>query len=83
MQQPRRPIDEVVKAIVELCDAAIPKLPYYKEQEQNHYAYFSKEGAAALKAMTLLYAASKLFNGNTMMADMVNKNGERLFPAYD
>lgn len=33
--------------------------------------------------MTLLYAASKLFNGNTMMADMVNKNGERLFPAYD
>ena len=83
MQQPRRPIDEVVNAIVELCDAAIPKLPYYKEQEQNHYTYFSKEGAATLKAMTLLYAASKLFNGNTMMADMVNKNGERLFPAYD
>ena len=83
MQQPRRPIDEVVNAIVELCDAAIPKLPYYKEQEQNHYTYFSKEGAAALKAMTLLYAASKLFNGNNMMADMVNKNGERLFPAYD
>ncbi|MEO5116573.1 RagB/SusD family nutrient uptake outer membrane protein [Bacteroides ovatus] len=83
MQQPRRPIDEVVNAIIELCDAAIPKLPYYKEQEQNHYAYFSKEGAATLKATTLLYAASKLFNGNTMMADMVNKNGERLFPAYD
>ena len=35
MQQPRRPIDEVVNAIIELCDAAIPKLPYYKEQEQN------------------------------------------------
>ena len=51
MQQPRRPIDEVVKAIVDLCDLAIPKLPYYREQEQNHYAYFSKEGAAALKAM--------------------------------
>ncbi len=83
MQQPRRPIDEVVKAIVDLCDQAIPKLPYYKEQEQNHYAYFSKEGAAALKAMALLYAASPLFNGNTMMKDMVNKNNERLFPEYD
>lgn len=83
MQQPRRPIDEVVEAIVELCDEAIPNLPYYKEQQQNHYGYFSKEGAAALKAMTLLYAASSLYNGNTMMADMVNRNGERLFPAYD
>ena len=83
MQQPRRPIDEVVKAIVDLCDLAIPKLPYYREQEQNHYAYFSKEGAAALKAMALLYAASPLFNGNKMMADMKNKQGERLFPEYD
>ena len=27
MQQPRRPLDEVVKAIVDLCDLAIPKLP--------------------------------------------------------
>ena len=83
MQQPRRPIDEVVKAIVDLCDLAIPKLPYYREQEQNHYAYFSKEGAAALKAMALLYAASPLFNGNKMMADMKNKQDERLFPEYD
>jgi hypothetical protein len=83
MQQPRQPIDKVVDAIVELCDAAIPVLPYHKDQEQTHKAYFSKEGAATLKAMTLLYAASPLFNGNTMMSDMVNKNGERLFPAYD
>lgn len=83
MQQPRRPIDEVVGAIVELCDAAIPKLPYYKDQQNTHKAYFSKEGAATLKAMALLYGASPLFNGNTMMANMVNKKGERLFPAYD
>lgn len=83
MQQPRRPIDEVVNAIVELCDQAIPELPYYREQEQGHFGYISKEGAATIKAMALLYAASPLFNGNTMMADMVNKNGERLFPAYD
>lgn len=83
MQQPRSTIDKVVEAIVELCNAAIPNLLYYKEQEQNHYAYFSKEGAAALKAMTLLYAASPLFNGNTMMSEMKNKNGELLFPAYD
>ena len=83
MQQPRACIDDVVKATVELLDAAIPMLPYYKEQEPNHYAYFSKEGAAALKAMVLLYAASPLFNGNIMMADMVNKEGKKIFSAYD
>lgn len=83
MQQPRRPIDEVVKAIIDLLDEAIPNLPYYKDQEQTHYTYFSKEGAAALKAITLLYAASPLFNGNHMLSDFKNKNGELLFPAYD
>lgn len=83
MQQPRRPIDEVVKAITDLLDEAIPNLPYYKEQEQNHYTFFSKEGAAALKAITLLYAASPLFNGNHMISSFKNKNGELLFPAYN
>ncbi|HBK30924.1 MAG TPA: RagB/SusD family nutrient uptake outer membrane protein [Porphyromonadaceae bacterium] len=83
MQQPRRPIDECVQAIVDLCDEAIPELPFYKEQVQTHFCYFNKEAAATLKAMALLYAASPLFNGNKMLENMVNKNGERLFPAYD
>lgn len=83
MQQPRRPIDECVKAIVDLCDEAIPSLPHFRDQETNHYCYFNKEAAATLKAMALLYAASPLFNGNDMLRNMVNKNGDRLFPEYD
>ena len=83
MKQPRRPIDEVVDAIVQLCDEAIPDLPYQKEKAQTRITYYNKEAAATLKAITLLYAASPLFNGNEMFANFVNKNGERLFPAYD
>ncbi|MBS7156161.1 MAG: RagB/SusD family nutrient uptake outer membrane protein [Sanguibacteroides justesenii] len=83
MKQPRRPIDEVVNAIVELCDEAIEDLPYLKEKPSTRITYHSKESAATLKAMTLLYAASPLFNGNKMFANFLNKNGERLFPDYD
>lgn len=83
MKQPRRPIDEVVDAIVQLCDEAIPELPYQKEKAQTRITYYNKEAAATLKALTLLYAASPLFNGNTMLASFVNKNQERLFPDYD
>ncbi len=83
MQQPRRPIDECVNAIVSLCDEAIPALPYMKSKEQTRYAYFNKEACATVKAYALLYAASPLFNGNTQLKDFVNKDGERLFPDYD
>lgn len=83
MQMPRRPIDTCVNAIIELIDAAIPNLPPRLDKEQNRWAYYCKEGAYALKAYVLLYAASPLFNGNTMFADFTNKDGERLFPEYD
>ena len=83
MQLFRRPVDECVAAIVELCDQAIPVLPYQSEKTNDHQLFFNKEAAATLKALTLLYAASPLFNGNAQLQDYTNKKGEKLFPAYN
>lgn len=83
MQQFRSPIDECVEAIVKLCDEAIKELPYQKEKLSDHSLFFNKEATATLKALTLLYAASPLFNGNTLFQNFTNKKGEKLFPAYD
>lgn len=83
MQQPRSSIDDCVNAIVELLDSAIAVLPIQSGMSAAYNSFYSREGAATLKAMTLLYAASPLFNGNAMFARMTNKNGERLFPEYD
>ncbi len=84
MQQLRRPVDTVVNAIVELLDEAMKVLPHRKMKDQDRIAYHSLESAATLKALTLLYAASPLFNGNPNYASFVNKKGEQLFPQnYD
>ena len=83
MQLPRRPITEVVDTIVSLCDQAIPYLPHRFEGSTDRIAYFNKEACATLKALTLLYAASPLFNGAQAFAKMTNKDGELLFPTYD
>lgn len=83
MQQPRRPISEVVDTIVSLCDQAMPYLPHRFEKSNDRIAYFNKEAAATVKALTLLYAASPLFNGAQAFSKMRNKNGELLFPEYD
>lgn len=83
MMQSRRPIDECVDAIVKLCNEAINDLPYMSAKPTEHSLYFNKEAVATLKALTLLYAASPLFNGNVAMQNFVNRNGEKLFPAYD
>ena len=79
----RSPIDDVVNATVELLDSAIQRLPYMSQKEYTDYNYFSKEGAAALKATVLLYAASPLFNGNSMLPNFVNNKGQKLIPDYD
>ena len=83
MLRSRRPIDEVVDAIVSLCDEAMRDLPYMSGKEETHKLYFNKEATATLKALTLLYAASPLFNGNTMFQDFTNRDGEKCFPEYD
>lgn len=83
MQVPRSPIDSCVNATVSLLDSAMTLLPIESGLGSDYLCFYSKEGAATLKAMVLLYAASPLFNGNEMFAKFTNKNGERLFPAYD
>ncbi|MCB6974793.1 MULTISPECIES: RagB/SusD family nutrient uptake outer membrane protein [Butyricimonas] len=83
MQQFRRPIDECVEAIVKLCDEAMRDLPYQVEKPSDHQLFFNKEATATLKALTLLYAASPLFNGNTILQNFYNKKGEKLFPTYN
>ena len=55
----RNSIDEVVDFIVKECDAIIPVLPNFASTEKGRA---SKEAAMALKARTLLYAASPLLN---------------------
>lgn len=83
MMQPRNTIDECVNAIVELLDDAIAVLPSIENKEVSRTNYHSLESAATLKAMTLLYAASPLYNGNELLRNFRNRNGELLFPAYD
>lgn len=83
MQQPRSPIDSVVNAIVSLLDEAIQYLPPMQKKDMSRWAFHNRESAAALKAMTLFYAASPLFNGNPAYANFTNKKGELLFPTYN
>lgn len=84
MQQPRRPVDICVNAIVSLLDEAMQDLPPLQMKDQNRWAYHSLESAAALKAQVLLYAASPIFNGNPVYTNFTNKKGEQLInPVYD
>lgn len=84
MQLPRSHVDSCFSAIVKLCDEAANELLPLNQKETSRRAYFSKESAMALKARTLLYQASPLFNGNSDYANFTNKNGEPLFnTTYD
>ena len=57
--RPRNTVDEVTAFVVKECDEAMTKLPSITAVA---YGRASKEAAMALKARTLLYAASPLFN---------------------
>ncbi len=84
MQRPRSPMDECFKEIVDLLDEALEDLLPMNQKEFARRNYFSREGAAALKARVLLYAASPLFNGNENYANFKNKQGELFFnTTYD
>ena len=59
----RTPADEIVKFIVEECDAVAPYLPVtYETEVGSEVGRATRIAAAALKARTLLYAASPLHN---------------------
>lgn len=80
----RRPVDEVVNYIVAELDQATPVLPIDYTDNPGETGRITRGAAMALKAITLLYAASPLFNGNTMYASVKNTDGTQLFPqTYD
>lgn len=84
MKQLRSPVDVCVEEIVTLLDEAMKDLPPMKQKSTSRWAYHSLESAASLKALTLFYAASPLFNGNPAFANFANKKGENFFNAtYD
>ena len=83
-QLPRQHVDTCFKEIINLLDEAMEYVPKRSQRISNYEHTFSLEALYALKAKTLLYAASPLFNGNAFYSDFKNKNGELLFNAtYD
>lgn len=80
----RSPVDSVVKFITSECDAAAAVLPLSYSDNPSEVGRITKGAALTLKAITLLYAASPLFNGNTMYASVKNPDGTQLFSqTYD
>ena len=68
----RRPVDEVVNFIVNLCDEAALGLPLDYANDPRELGRATKGAALALKAKTLLYAASPLFNGGEQDGQSIN-----------
>lgn len=59
----RTPVQEIFKFIVDECDAIAEYLPYsYKDEPNAEIGRATRAAVMALKARTLLYAASPLFN---------------------
>ncbi|MDR2969229.1 MAG: RagB/SusD family nutrient uptake outer membrane protein [Tannerellaceae bacterium] len=82
-KQPRLPVNEVAAKITAFYDKAIETLP--ATWDGGNYGRASGEAALAMKAKTLLFAASPLFNGPTLThyANLANKDGVKLIPGYD
>jgi hypothetical protein len=81
-QVARNSVDEVVNFITSECDAIAEILPLTQEAAQT--GRITKGAALALKSRTLLYAASPLFNGNPLYANVKNRDGKALFNStYD
>ncbi|HET8828070.1 MAG TPA: RagB/SusD family nutrient uptake outer membrane protein, partial [Pelobium sp.] len=68
----RQPIKDVIDFIVKSCDEAIPSLP--DSYPSSEYGRLTKGAALALKAVTLLHAASPLYNALTPPVDFGDKN---------
>ena len=71
-------MDECIKFIVDEFDAAAKDLP--ARYTGANYGRIDRGACKAYKAKALLYAASPLYNGNTMYAKVVNPDGTNLFP---
>lgn len=83
LQVPRNTFDECVDFIVQDLDDAIKVLPAVITND-NYMGKPTKGAAMAIKARLLLYAASNLYNGNTLYSEFRNKDGQQLInQTYD
>ena len=76
----RDKIETVVSYIVDLINETVTDLPLKIYNEATEMGRITQPAALAIKAKTLLLAASPLFNGNTDYANFKDKNGEPFFP---
>ncbi|MDR2384923.1 MAG: RagB/SusD family nutrient uptake outer membrane protein [Tannerella sp.] len=77
----REPVDAVVKYIIDLIDEAEKTLPLEREViEGTEAGRINNLIAKAMRAKVLVYAASRLFNGNTDYIGMIDNRGVQLFP---
>lgn len=81
VQVRRNSVDECVDYIVGLLDECYADLPLEISNRQAEMGRITKPINRALKAKTLLLAASPLFNGNSDFANFKDKDGKNLFPA--
>ncbi len=75
----RDPVDDVVEYVVQLINEAIPDLPLKVENEVSENGRITQAIALAVKAKVLVTAASPLFNGNTLYAQLKDNRGRVLF----
>ncbi len=80
----RMPVEDCFAYVNKLLDEAIPNLPNVILDRTNELGRITRPIALAIKAKSLLLAASPLFNGNSDFADFKDHDGVALFPAtYD
>lgn len=79
----RNTVKEVVDYIVQDCDDAYEMLPRHNEYPTNQRGRATKAAALALKARTLLYAASKTFNTEKPYLDFGSHNDLICYGNYD
>jgi len=80
----REPVDDVVNYIVATLDEAIAALPDLNQLDVvSEYGRFTKTIARCIKAETLVFAASPLFNNNNYYNGYTDNRGVVLFPDGD
>lgn len=83
LQLPRSSFDECVDFVTAELEKAATDLPVNQPNDQD-YGHITKGIAMAFRANALMYAASPLYNGNTDLAAMANKDGKHLISqTYD
>ncbi len=80
MQRPRAHLDDCVEEIVTLIDSAYVNLQPLNLKDISRKTFHSRESALMIKAQALFFAASDIFNGNAMYADVKNYEGVAIFP---